>query len=106
MNALCAYSSLENLSFKKDASQSPIIPDSQYKYLASNAVDGNKDTCMRTNDIGTTALHKSTLWKVDLGGVYSIYDISVLFKNYEGFGKYINDCKPVSLDSSTSDARY
>lgn len=89
-----AYLFPENLSLKKNASQSPIItPDPLNQYRASNAVDGNTGTCMRTNDIGTAALHKATWWKVDLGGVYNIYDINVLFKNYDNLGTYVMVCK-------------
>lgn len=60
-------------------------------YEASNAVDGNSLTCMRTREIGTTSIHKTVWWKVDLGGMYSIYNIDVLFKNYgswEGWGTH------------------
>lgn len=48
---------------------------------------------MRTNDTGTTALHKATWWKVDLGGVYNIFDINILFKNYDSVGMYVVVCK-------------
>lgn len=84
----------DNLSLKKNAFQSPIITsDLLYQYRAGNAVDGNTGTCMRTNDIGTAALHKATWWKVDLGGVYNIYDINVLFKHYDNLGTYVMVCK-------------
>lgn len=89
-----AYLFAENLSLKKNASQSPIItPDPLNQYRAGNAVDGNTRTCMRTNDIGTAALNKATWWKVDLGGVYNIYDINVLFKNYDSLSMYVMVCK-------------
>lgn len=89
-----AYLFAENLSLKKNASQSRIITlDSLNQYRAINAVDGNTGTCMRTNDIGTNALHKATWWKVDLGGVYNIYDVNVLFKNYESLGTYVMVCR-------------
>lgn len=89
-----AYLFAENLSLKKNASQSPIMtPDPLNRYRAGNAVDGNTGTCMRTNDTGTTALHKATWRKVDLGGVYNIYDINVLFKNYDSDGMYVMVCK-------------
>uniref|UniRef100_A0A8W8NYM2 protein-tyrosine-phosphatase n=1 Tax=Magallana gigas TaxID=29159 RepID=A0A8W8NYM2_MAGGI len=52
---------------------------------ARNAIDGNTVTCMRTDIIGDNAPHKTVWWKVDLGGVYSIYSINVQFKNYNGF---------------------
>lgn len=79
----------DDLSFKAVASQSPITPDPHLQYEASNALDRNIATCMRTNDIGETAEHKSTWWKVDLGEVYSIYSINILFKNYYNFGMYL-----------------
>uniref|UniRef100_A0A8W8NPB9 EGF-like domain-containing protein n=1 Tax=Magallana gigas TaxID=29159 RepID=A0A8W8NPB9_MAGGI len=37
-------------------------------------------------------------WKVDLGGVYNIYSINILFKNYDGSG-----CKNTSLFGSNCD---
>lgn len=55
---------------------------------ASNAVDGNTTTCTRQTDIGTNSKFKTLWWKVDLGGVYSIYSIDILFKNYTGYGMY------------------
>lgn len=79
----------DDLSVHALASQSPIFPV-QYPYHlyeASNAVDRNTATCMRTDAIGSNTPYKNTWWKVDLGAVYSIYSIHILFKNYEGFGK-------------------
>lgn len=55
-------------------------------YEASNAVDGNTLTCMRTLDIGSNSPYKTVWWNVDLGGVYSINSINILFKNYDGYG--------------------
>nr|XP_034321045.1 protein draper isoform X1 [Crassostrea gigas] len=40
---------------------------------------------MRTNLIGSNGIDKTVMWKVDLGGVYSIYSVNILFKNYEGY---------------------
>lgn len=56
-------------------------------YGAGNAVDRNTTTCMRTKEIGRNSVDKKMWWKVDFGGVYSIYRISILFKNYDGLGK-------------------
>lgn len=53
------------------------------QYDASNAVDGNTETCMRTKEIGLRSPDKTVWWKVDLGGVLNIYSINILFKNYE-----------------------
>lgn len=39
---------------------------------------------MRTHAIGFVSLYSTTWWKVDLGGVYSIYSVTILFKNYVG----------------------
>ena len=55
-------------------------------YKAGNAVDGNITTCMRTDAIGRTSPDKTVWWKVDLGGVYKIYSVNIVFKNYGGYG--------------------
>lgn len=80
----------DDLSFKKVASQSPTYIGLNYD--ASNAIDRNTSTCMRTNTIGPNSPDKHTWWKVDLGGVYSIYSIHILFKNYDGYGMYAFIC--------------
>ena len=59
--------------------------DDVYRFVAGNAVDRNITTCIRTNPIGI-ASDKTVWWRVDLGGVYSIYSVNILFKNYEGYG--------------------
>lgn len=81
----------DDLSFQAFASQSPAYPSSSsYNlYKASNAVDRNTATCMRTDQIGVQSPHKSTWWKVDLGGVYNIYSIHISFKNYDKFGTWV-----------------
>lgn len=83
------YISTDDLSFKAVASQSPIYPGPSYLYEASNALDRNTATCMRTDLIGENSEPKTTWWKVDLGGMYSIYSISLLFKNYDNLGMYL-----------------
>lgn len=81
--------SADDLSFQAVASQSPIFSSERYNlYEANNALDRNTATCMRTNDIGINSSHKTVWWKLDLGGVYSIYSINILFKNYPGYGMY------------------
>lgn len=55
---------------------------------ANIAVDRNTTTCMRTRPIGRNNPDKTVWWKVDLGGVYSIQSINVLFKNYNGYGVF------------------
>nr|XP_022311771.1 multiple epidermal growth factor-like domains protein 10 isoform X1 [Crassostrea virginica] len=73
----------DDLSYNKDASQSHTLPGPGYG--AENAVDGNKATCMRTKTIGPNSPEKTVWWKVDLGGVYNIYSVNILFKNYDGY---------------------
>ena len=60
-----------------------------YLYKASNAVDRNITTCMRTEGIGGNSPEKTVWWEVDLGGVYNIYSVNILFRSYseyDGFG--------------------
>lgn len=57
-------------------------------YDANNAVDGNIVTCLRTEEIGRNDPDKTVWWKVNLGDLGNIYSISILFKNYNGFGEY------------------
>lgn len=74
----------DNLSYNKFATQSQTYlgPSSG----ARNAVDKNTATCTRQYDIGINAQYKTVWWKVDLGDVYNIYSISILFKTYDGYG--------------------
>lgn len=68
------------------------MPTNQYRQTytcllcgAGKAVDGNMSTCMRTDDIGiTTAYDSITWWYVDLGEIYNVYNIRILFKDYPG----------------------
>ena len=79
----------DDLSYNKDASQSHTATGTAHG--AQNAVDRNTTTCMRTKPIGSTSPDKTVWWKVDLGGVYNIYSVNILFKNYDGYGiKYIH----------------
>ena len=70
---------------KKVATQSTTYP-AVYDYSAKNAVDRDKATCMRTDAISQTSPEQTVWWMVDLGGVYNIYSINILFLNYEKFG--------------------
>lgn len=45
--------------------------------------------CMRINGIGFIFLYKIIWWKVDFSGVYSIYSVIILFKNYDGYGMFL-----------------
>ena len=74
----------DDLSYNKNASQSHTAPGTGYG--AENAVDGNITTCMRTEVIGPNSPDKTVWWKVDLGGVYNIYSVNILFKNTPGYG--------------------
>ena len=76
----------DDLSYNKNASQSHTFPGTGYG--AENAVDGNTATCMRTEAIGQNNPYKTVWWKVDLGGVFNIYSVNILFKNYDGYGMY------------------
>lgn len=76
----------DDLSYNKVATQSHTCVGTYYD--ASNAVDGNTATCMRTKPIGPNNPDMTVWWKVDLGDLRNIYSISVLFKNYNGHGDY------------------
>lgn len=80
----------DDLLFKAVASQTPKVIGQNY--VASKAIDGNTATCMRTDSIGENSPYKSMWWKVNLGAVYSIYSIHILFKNYDGYGMYVFIC--------------
>ena len=79
----------DDLSKNKVAEQSteaiPLITDPN-RYVAGHAVDRNVTTCMRTKEIGPNSPYKTAWWKVDLGGVYNIYSVNILFLNYDGHG--------------------
>lgn len=81
------FISPDKISLNKIATQSH-YPEVATGYDASNALDGNTATCMRTSIMGGNAPYNTVWWKVDLGGVYSIYSINVQFKNYNGYGMY------------------
>lgn len=72
------------LSYKKNALQSSIYPGTSY--YAKNAVDKNITTCMRTQSIGLNSLDKTVWWKVDLGAVYNIHSVNIIFRNYDDWG--------------------
>ena len=76
------------MSKNKVATQSTTAPSPTYSCRAGNAVDRDITTCMRTDIIGLNSPDETVWWKVDLGGVYSIYSVNILFKNYDGFGMY------------------
>lgn len=80
------FSVADDLSYSKTASQSSTETGPYNRYHASNAVDNITTTCMRTQDIGFNSMRKMIWWRVDLGGVYNIYRINILFKNYVHYG--------------------
>lgn len=45
-----------------------------------------KKTCMKTLPIGLYSPDKTVWWKVDLGRVFSIHSVNIMFKNYIGYG--------------------
>lgn len=79
----------EDLTKKTGATQAHTYAGNIKLYGANNAIDGNKDTCTRTNPIGQGISFpvKTVWWRVDLGEVYTIYSINILFKNYLREGK-------------------
>lgn len=69
-------------------------PAHQYKtqnndpmFVATNAVDGDINSCARMTEIGTTSLDTSTWWYVDLGGISNVYNIRIQFKEFEEYRK-------------------
>lgn len=68
------------------ATQSSTYSGSYTLYGASNALDRNIATCMRTKEIGRYCPEKTVWWKVDLGHIHNIYSIDIIFKNYNDFG--------------------
>ena len=83
------YMDTDDLSRQKTATQSTTYLGANDLYKASNAVDRNITTCMRTDVIGTSTQipEKTVWWRVDLGGVHNILSVNILFKNYDGHGK-------------------
>lgn len=71
----------DDLSYNKLAYQTHTYVGTYY--AAVNAVDRNSTTCTRTRGIGSNSPDKTMLWKVDLGGVYSIHSVTIIFKNYD-----------------------
>ena len=84
------YICTDDLSKNKVATQATTAPSPTYAYRAGNAVDRDITTCMRTELIGKNNPDKTVWWKVDLGSVYNIYSVNILFKNYNGYGMCID----------------
>ena len=73
------------MSYGKLATQSTTSTGGLYN--ASNAVDGNDTTCMRTEPMGPNSTYRSVWWKVDLGGESNIQEVTIQFKNNGSNGK-------------------
>lgn len=98
------------ISHNKVATQSSTYVIPGMRFDANTAVDGNLATCMRTRPIGTNAPDSIMWWKVDLGRVYNIYSINIMFKSYDGyesrqlgrfagFSLYISNIDVLSIDA-------
>lgn len=79
----------DDLSFNKLAEQLHTSSGPYGLYTAGNAVDRNTMTCMRAQAIGHNSVFKTVWWKVDLGRLYNIYSIDIIFKSYETYGMRI-----------------
>lgn len=77
----------DDLSANKTATQSTTYVDvNNVLYKASNAVDRDIESCMRTKEIGPNSPYQTVWWMVDLGEVYNIHSVKILFKNYPNEG--------------------
>lgn len=77
---MCIIKLTDDLSARKNTSQFQKVP-ACLNCEASNAVDGKINTCTKT-EMGKTSPDQITWWYVDLGGVHSVYNIRVQFKDY------------------------
>lgn len=84
INVSCFICFTDDLSYNKLATQSHTVIGTDY--AAGNAVDRNSTTCMRTRAIGRSSPDKTVWWRVDLGRMYGIYSINVLFRTWDGYG--------------------
>lgn len=92
----------DNLSVNKNTAQYK-TPTLCLNCGATNAVDGNINTCTMTTDIGLTTSEPDhyTWWYVDLGDVHSVHNIRIQFKDYvseyckQTFIKYIFEVKSI-----------
>lgn len=73
---------VDDISYKKVTTQSKTYKDRQ-DYDPNNAVDRRYSTCTRAPEIGQSSPDKSMWWKVDLGRMYAIYSVTIMFKKYE-----------------------
>lgn len=80
------FFTIDDLSYNKAATQTHTFPGNFYD--ANNAVDRVVATCMRTEDIGLSSPYNNVKWMVDLGRVFNIYSITIVFKHYDTYGNY------------------
>ncbi|XP_048750094.2 multiple epidermal growth factor-like domains protein 10 isoform X2 [Ostrea edulis] len=74
----------KDLSFDKSTAHYPeYCYDGYYcdRYQSSNAVDRVNSTCTRNRPIGRYR-YESVWWRVDLGDIYNVYNVIILFKDY------------------------
>ena len=81
---------IDDLSKGKPTSQSSTYPGNDTAYRAGNAVDRDVTTCMRTDQIGGNSQVQNVWWRLDLGGKYNVYNVSIMFKNYNGYGNCVS----------------
>lgn len=110
MNTIDCYEYVTLYKFSDDLSHNKFATQSHTSigtiYEAGNAVDRNTLTCMRTQDIGTTSFKKAVWWKVNLGGMYSIYSINILFRNYVSLGIIFFNIEYGSRDTGLTQMLY
>ncbi|XP_062571183.1 multiple epidermal growth factor-like domains protein 11 [Saccostrea cucullata] len=74
----------DDLSFGKRSEQSSsAVCKPVSACWAINAVDRDNSTCMKTAYIGPSSTYKTVWWYVDLGDVYSVNSVRILFKTFE-----------------------
>lgn len=85
------FLSKDEISYKSGvATQSHTFEASPIEtYVASNAVDRNPATCMRSLAIGLTTEIQTVWWKLDLGDVFNIYSVSIWFRNDAIYGMFL-----------------
>ncbi|XP_061170695.1 uncharacterized protein LOC133180136 [Saccostrea echinata] len=90
----CVYANYD-LSAGKNAFQGPAYVSVWPQFHAAvNAVDRNNNSCTTTRKIGSATPYRESWWMVDLGDIYSVFRIRILFKDYGedfGFSLYLSN---------------